>query len=142
MASVAVRNASAGNPAICSRVTSAPTPSSGTGSIVVSAICATMTAVHTPPNCNPPPPLEAARSLAPAPPDVTLVAGTTPAIDAANSVSPTAYRIVVGESDVSIQNGNGPVCPSNSVQARASTKCATVRPTTAPTAQSTSASAK
>ena len=34
------------------------------GSSVVSAICTTMTTVHTPPNCNPPPPLDAARSLA------------------------------------------------------------------------------
>src|SRR3954471_22477198 len=112
MASVAVRNASAGNPALCSRVTSAPTPSSGTGSIVVSAICATMTTVHTPPNCNPPPPLDAARSLRSAPPDVTLAAGTTPAIAAANSVSPTAYKIAVVETEVLIQNGNGPDCPS------------------------------
>src|SRR5678809_713844 len=110
MASVAVRNASAGNPAF--RVTGAPTPISGTGSIVVSAICATMTTVHTPPNCNPPPPLDAARSLRSTPPDVTLSAGTTPAIAAARRVSPIAYSIVVAESEVSIQNGNGPPFPS------------------------------
>src|SRR6476469_11171123 len=105
MASVAVRYASAENPAGIVRVTGAPTPISGTGSTVVSAICATMTTVHTPPNCNPPPPLDAARSLPPAPPNVTLTAGTTPAIAAANSVSPAAYKIVGVDNEVPIQNG-------------------------------------
>src|SRR5690606_25804291 len=104
IASVAVRNCSAGNPAGVLRVKSRPTPSSGTGSIVVRAICATMTTVQTPPNCSPPPPLDAARSLPAAFPDTTLSAGTTPAIVAASSVSPTAYRMVVGEIEVLIQN--------------------------------------
>ena len=54
--SVAVRNDPAANPAGVSRVTSAPTPSSGTGSRVVSATWQTMTTVQTPPKRNPPPP--------------------------------------------------------------------------------------
>src|SRR4029078_13094889 len=94
-----------------------------------------MTTVHTPPNCNPPAPLDAARSLPPAPLDVTLTAGTVAAIAAAKRVSPIAYSIVVHDSDVSIQNGNGPPFPSIIVQVAASTKCATMKHTTAPRQQ-------